>query len=52
MRQQGGQRQVRGAVAVARLAAERDALQRRIVVAVSIGLTIEALILAAIRFLG
>ena len=52
MRQQDTQRRVRRAVAVARLAAERYALQRRVVVAASIGLAIEALILAAIRFLG
>ena len=52
MRQQRTQRRVRSAVAVARLAVERDALQRRIAVAAAIGLAIEALILAATRFLG
>ncbi len=44
-------RRVRGAVAVARIADGRAAFQRRTVVAVAIGLAIEALVLAA-RFLG
>ena len=44
-------RRVRGAVAVARLAERRDAIQRRAVVAAAVGLAIEVLILAA-RFLG
>lgn len=44
-------RRVRGAVAVARVAEVRSAFQRRAVVALAVGLALEALILAA-RFLG
>jgi hypothetical protein len=44
-------RRVHGAVAVARLAERRDALQHRAVVAAAVGLAIEVLLLAA-RFLG
>ena len=45
------ERRVRGAVAVARIAEVRSATQRRAVVALAIGLALEALVLAA-RFLG
>ncbi len=49
-RQTSSIRRVRGAVAVARLAEGRGALQRRAVVAMAVGLAFEALVLAA-RFL-
>jgi hypothetical protein len=45
------QRQVRGAVAVARVADGRSVLQRRAVVAAAIGLAIEVLLLAT-RYFG